>query len=63
MTCRDCHHYLDSAEANKPRAGLDGYGYCKAAPSIELRARFFHESSACWLTPVLFKERRYVVAS
>ncbi|MFN4325216.1 MAG: hypothetical protein ACK4FP_04950 [Azonexus sp.] len=60
MTCRDCLHYLSSDEANKPRSGLAGYGYCKAAPSIELRARFFHETSACWLSPIQFKERRHV---
>lgn len=58
MTCRDCQHYLSSEEANKPRSGLVGYGYCKAAPSVELRARFFHETQSCWLSPVQFKEAR-----
>ena len=59
MHCRDCVHYLSSIEANKPRMGLAGYGYCQAAPSVELRARFFRDDSACWLTPPAFQERRH----
>jgi len=58
MTCRDCLHYLSSEEANKPRAGLLGYGYCKAAPTVELRSRFFPETSVCWLSPIQFKDAR-----
>jgi hypothetical protein len=59
MPCRDCQHYLSSEEANKPRAGLAGYGYCKAAPGLELRARFFDEmTDRCWLPANQFKERR-----
>lgn len=58
MTCRDCLHYLPSDEANKPRAGLDGYGYCKAPAEPIDRARFFHELRDCWLIPPQFKERR-----
>jgi|GEM_PF-2345506 hypothetical protein len=50
MTCQACRHYLSSEEANKPRSGLLGYGYCKAAPSLELRARLFPDTTAvCWL--------------
>ena len=58
MTCRDCQHYLPSAEAYKPRPGLEGYGFCKAAPTLERQARFFHESSACWLTPPRYQEKK-----
>lgn len=51
MTCLTCAHYQSSEDANKPRAGLAGYGYCKAAPSIELRARIFTDGTPrCWLT-------------
>ncbi len=60
MHCRDCANYLDSVTSNKPRWGLDDYGYCRAAPSIELRARIFHEATKCWLVPVAYKERRHV---
>lgn len=50
MTCQACLHYLPSVAATNPRSGLVGYGYCKAAPSLELRARFFPASTArCWL--------------
>lgn len=50
MTCLNCTHYQSSEDAHKPRAGLDGYGYCKAAPSIELRARIFTDRTPkCWL--------------
>ncbi len=55
--CRDCHHYLPSANANQ-RAWLDGYGYCKAAPSVEQRARFFNDAGACWLVPVRFEAKK-----
>lgn len=55
MTCRDCTHFLPSEKANAPRPGLLGYGYCKAAPTVEQRARFFHDSQAkCWLTVSAF---------
>jgi hypothetical protein len=57
MPCRDCIHFLTSAHANQ-RAVLAGYGYCKAAPDIILRARFFHEQSNCWLVPQRFQEAR-----
>jgi len=58
MTCRDCQHYLDSFEANKPRAGLAGYGYCNAGETPQLRAMFFHQSrSICQFLPTRFKER------
>ena len=60
MNCHACTHYQTTAEALKPRPGLDGYGYCKAAPTIEQRARMFHENSPCWLTPPAFKERCHV---
>lgn len=57
MTCRDCLHYIDSAEANKPRYGLAGYGYCKAGATPELRAMFFPETQAvCLFLPSLFKK-------
>ncbi len=60
MPCRDCSHFLPSEKANAPRPGLVGYGYCNAASTALLRARFFHESQAeCWLTPPSFvKEHR-----
>lgn len=60
MPCRDCLHFLPSTKASAPpRPGLPGYGYCKAAPDVILRARFFHESQAsCWLSPQSFKEVR-----
>lgn len=55
MTCRDCLHYLPSTEASTPRPGLVGYGYCKAAPTPEGRAAFFHDSQqVCLLSPVAF---------
>ena len=57
MTCRDCHHFLPSEKANQ-RAFLEGFGYCNAAPTIELRARFFRADNDCWLTPPRFQERR-----
>mgnify|MGYP000942101579 CR=1 FL=1 len=60
MPCRQCQHYHDSTDANKPRWGLVGYGYCKAAPSPELRARFFPDTTApCWLDANQYKERRH----
>jgi hypothetical protein len=59
MPCHDCRHFIPSAVANKPRWGLDGYGYCKAAPSIELRARFFADSGVCWLVPNRYQERHH----
>lgn len=34
---------------NFDRSTLDGYGYCRAAPSDTLRARLVPGSSACWL--------------
>lgn len=56
MTCQACLYYLSSEEANKPRSGLVGYGYCKAAPSLELRARLFPDATAvCWLDTKQFK--------
>lgn len=58
MPCRDCTHFLPSDEANKPRAGLAGYGYCKAPAELIDRARIFHETRDCWLTPSQFKGRR-----
>lgn len=57
MPCRDCLHYLPSSEAIQ-RAVLDGYGYCKVAPTPELRARFFAADGACWLVPNRYLERR-----
>lgn len=57
MTCRACLHYLPSADAAQ-RAVLDGYGYCKAASSPELRARFFSADGTCWLVPTRYQERR-----
>lgn len=58
MHCRDCEHFLNSSDANKPRTGLDGYGYCQAAPSLLARSLFFHEQKTCWLQPPAFKERK-----
>ena len=46
MTCRDCLYYEPS---NARGRGLSGYGYCRKAATPELRARFFHEASTCWL--------------
>lgn len=57
MPCRDCLYYLASAEALRPRAGLEGYGYCTAAPSLTLRARLFHDAQQpCWLTENRYKK-------
>jgi len=59
MTCRNCQHFLSSDEASKPRSGLAGYGYCKAAPEAIDRARFFSDSQdPCWLATDQFKELR-----
>lgn len=58
MACRDCTHFLDSFTANAPRWGLTDYGYCKAAPDTELRARLFHGTSECWLKPVKFVQEK-----
>lgn len=58
MPCRDCAHFLPSAEANKSRGGLEGYGYCKAAPTIHDRALFFREDRDCWLVPIHYQERK-----
>ncbi|HPC58920.1 MAG TPA: hypothetical protein PK689_07975 [Kiritimatiellia bacterium] len=60
MACSDCVHFLPSMKASAPRPGLVGYGYCNAASTALLRARFFQESQAeCWLTPSSFeKEHR-----
>lgn len=48
MPCRDCISFLPSEKASQ-RAFLEGFGYCNAAPTVELRARFFRDHSACWL--------------
>lgn len=59
MTCRSCLHFLPSQKAAAPRPGLLGYGYCKAAPTPALRARFFHESQGdCWVNPPRYQENR-----
>lgn len=59
MLCRDCVHFLPSMKAYAPRPGLLGYGYCKAAPTVLLRARFFHESQpTCWIKPPAFEKAR-----
>lgn len=59
MTCQACVHYFSSTEANKPRDGLEGYGYCKAAPSIESRSRIFRDTTAkCWLNNDRFQAIR-----
>lgn len=50
MACRSCTHYDPST--------LPRYGFCKAAPTLEERARFFHGVGACWLSPVRFQERQ-----
>jgi len=58
MTCRACQHFLSSERA-KQRAVLDGYGYCNAAPTVELRARFFRDTtSPCWLDVDRYQERK-----
>lgn len=58
MPCRDCAHFLSSVVANKPRWGLEGYGYCKVAPDVLARALFFHEMRSCWQVPHRYQERR-----
>lgn len=58
MPCRDCQNHLPSDEALKPRGGLSGYGYCKAAPTLLLRARLFPDHGDCWLVPIRYQERR-----
>jgi hypothetical protein len=57
MTCRTCLHFLTSERAAQ-RAVLDGYGYCKAAPTIELRARFFRDDRDCWLADPRYEARK-----
>jgi hypothetical protein len=57
MPCRTCQHFVTSEKAAQ-RAVLGGFGYCNAAPSPELRARFFRDDSECWLTPTRYQERR-----
>lgn len=57
MHCRDCLHYLPSSEANQ-RAWLAGYGYCKSAPTVEQRARFFNDAGLCWLAPIRFEAKK-----
>lgn len=57
MPCRDCQYFLSSEKAAQ-RAVLPGFGYCNAAPTVELRARFFRGDRECWLVPVHYKERR-----
>lgn len=58
MPCRDCLHYSPSKDPNRPGSGLAGYGYCKAGATVELRARFFHESQSCWLPEPRYLERK-----
>jgi hypothetical protein len=59
MPCRDCQHFSSSIETNRQRPGLVGYGYCRAAPTVTLRARFFHDSqSPCWLAESRYVRRR-----
>ena len=53
MTCQICTHF-ESSEKAAQRAVLEGFGYCKAAPTLELRARFFRADSECWLVPMRF---------
>ena len=57
MLCRDCFYFLPSERANQ-RAVLEGYGYRNGAPSVELRARFFHGLQSCWLPETRFLERK-----
>jgi len=57
MPCRDCVSFLPSEKAGQ-RSVLEGFGYCNAAPTVLLRARFFRDDQGCWLTPPRFKERR-----
>jgi len=57
MTCRTCQHFVSSERANQ-RAELEGFGYCNAAPSALLRARFFRDHLDCWLSPARYQERR-----
>ena len=57
MPCRDCVSFLPSEKAGQ-RAVLEGFGYCNAAPTIELRARFFRDYLDCWLDENRYKERR-----
>ena len=56
-TCGDCRHYLPSEQAGQ-RAWIAGYGYCKAAPTVEARAQFFTGGKSCWLTPAHFEVRK-----
>ncbi len=57
MPCRECQYFLPSEKANQ-RAVLAGFGYCNAADTPLLRARFFRDDMACWLPEPKFKERR-----
>jgi len=58
MACQDCIHYLPSDEAFKPRPGLEGHGYCKAAPDYIERSRLFLAAGHCWLKPVQEKPKK-----
>ncbi len=44
--CRDCRYFEPSDAGGR---GLAGYGYCRKADTPDLRARFFPETSDCWL--------------
>lgn len=58
MTCRDCTHYYPSKEALPGGRGLEGYGYCEAANTIEIRARLFEaETPKCWLPVNKYNKR------
>ena len=54
MTCQSCF-YFESSEKAAQRAVLEGSGYCKVAPTLEQRARFFRADSECWLVPMRFR--------
>lgn len=56
MTCKTCTHFETSSKAAQ-RAVLEGFGYCKAAASPQDRAKFFRDSSGCWLSPVRYHAR------
>jgi hypothetical protein len=64
MNCQHCLHFLDSHIANAPRSGLDGTGYCNAAPRFDQRrgeaitsSHLIRGRDACKLLPSRFHEK------
>ncbi|MFZ2269064.1 MAG: hypothetical protein WAV95_15925 [Azonexus sp.] len=54
MTCQTCIYFEPSEKAGQ-RAVLEGFGYCKVAPTLEQRSLFVSGQKSCWLVPVRFR--------